>query len=441
MPNSSSDRVVVKLLRHQAALAAFGSFAFLEPDLVTVLTEAARICAAALEVPFCSICRYRVAENDFLIEAGWGWHPDVVGQVMSQADENSPQTQAYVTEKPVSIRDVQVVNNLALPGFYKQHSVVSTVDVVIPAIDGAPYGMLEIDSTSQHQHDVHDANFLTSFANMLAEAVATAIRVKALQDELNANSANVLAEAVVTAIRFKALRDALDANMLAEAAISTSRVKVLRDALDAKNLLTNELHHRVRHNPLMILGVLENYARGMTSDTVQGTIDMMVRRMTTLAQVYDSLLSVGLSGRVNLADYLEALCVSLPAVQTKRSYPVNILFNMKPVMLGVEETSTLGMVVAELMTNSCDHAFPDREGKITVSLACTNSYDATLTVEDNGVGFPDIASSSAPRNGLSLVTRLMDRIGGTSNSHFNAGTVWRLRFPVPALSDETRATA
>jgi hypothetical protein len=41
-----------KLLRQQAALAAFGSFAFREPDLNKILTEAARICADSLEVPF-----------------------------------------------------------------------------------------------------------------------------------------------------------------------------------------------------------------------------------------------------------------------------------------------------------------------------------------------------------------------------------------------------
>ena len=63
-----------RLRRQQAALAGFGSFALGERDLGKVLTEAARICAEGLEVPFCTICRYRPEENDLLVEAGVGWN-------------------------------------------------------------------------------------------------------------------------------------------------------------------------------------------------------------------------------------------------------------------------------------------------------------------------------------------------------------------------------
>jgi hypothetical protein len=46
--NSRTARNSESLLRQQEALAAFGSFAFQEPDLGRVLEEAARICAGSL---------------------------------------------------------------------------------------------------------------------------------------------------------------------------------------------------------------------------------------------------------------------------------------------------------------------------------------------------------------------------------------------------------
>ncbi len=46
-----AERTIQKLLRQQAALAAFGSFAFNEPDLQKILVEAARVCAVSLDVP------------------------------------------------------------------------------------------------------------------------------------------------------------------------------------------------------------------------------------------------------------------------------------------------------------------------------------------------------------------------------------------------------
>ena len=113
-----------------------------------------------------------MAENDLLIEAGCGWDAGVIGQVVSRCDETSPQVRAYVTREPVIIRDVRDGNNLILPDFYREHHIISTVDVIISATDGTPYGLLEVDSPTLHQYDEHDINFFTGFANVLAEAVA-----------------------------------------------------------------------------------------------------------------------------------------------------------------------------------------------------------------------------------------------------------------------------
>ena len=74
-----------KLLRQQAAIANFGSFALRQSDLMKVLSEAARVCADGLSVPFSKVCRYRETENDLLIEAGYGWNAGVVGHVSRDA--------------------------------------------------------------------------------------------------------------------------------------------------------------------------------------------------------------------------------------------------------------------------------------------------------------------------------------------------------------------
>jgi len=144
---------VRKLLRQQAALAGFGSFALRQSDLLTVLTEAARVCADVLSVPFCKVCRYRSAENDLLIEAGYGWKQGVVGHVVSRADETSPQGRAFITGKPSICNDLRKETEFKLPGFYAEHGIVSTIDVLIKGSDDRPYGVLEIDNDHQHDYD------------------------------------------------------------------------------------------------------------------------------------------------------------------------------------------------------------------------------------------------------------------------------------------------
>jgi len=172
---------VQNLLRQQAAIAQFGSFALRERDLLKILTEAARVCAEGLGAPFCKVCQYRAEMGDLLIVAGFGWHDGVIGHVVSRADKSSPQGRAFVTGEPLIIADLKTEAGFKPPPFYAAHGIVSTVDVVIKGSDEQPFGILEVDNDKQHNYDEHDIKFLTGFANILAEAVATAKRSETLQ--------------------------------------------------------------------------------------------------------------------------------------------------------------------------------------------------------------------------------------------------------------------
>jgi signal transduction histidine kinase/CheY-like chemotaxis protein len=182
-PRSMTDAAsqVKKLLRQQAAIARFGGFALRECDLVKILTEAARVCADGLDVPFSKVCQYRSEQNDLLVVAGHGWHDGVVGHACSRADRSSPQGRAFITGEPSIIDDLRKEAGLDLPSFYAAHGIISTVDVLIKGGDEQPFGVLEIDNDTQHNYDEHDINFMTGFANILAEAVSTASRGVALQ--------------------------------------------------------------------------------------------------------------------------------------------------------------------------------------------------------------------------------------------------------------------
>ncbi len=378
-----NDRTIEKLLRQQRALADFGSFAFKETSLLIILAEAARICAVSLEVPFCKICRYRQPENDLLIEAGCGWDQGVVGRVVSQADETSPQGRAYVTREPVVIRDIREANNLALPDFYFQHGIISTVDVVIATRDGAPYGILEIDSPVLHQYDDHDINFLTGFANVLAEAVAT-----------------------------------------------TQRNEAMQRLLDQQRLLAEELQHRVRNNLQMVSGMLYSYSRTDIDDNAREEVGSIANRVMTLAQIYDCLLGVGLSETIDLKAYLTQLCSFLPGLQDDRKWKVELVCHAGSLILPLNNITVLGMIVAELVTNAYRHAFPNMAGTITVGLTSAGHGKAILTIWDNGIGLAPTGPTT--RRGIGLVRRLIGQMNGTVDVCSDKGTRWTLAFPVVA---------
>jgi len=173
-------RTTDRLLRQQAALAEFGSFAFGESDLHKILTQAVRICAASLDVPFAKICRHRPDKNDLIVVAGCGWNKSVIGRVVSAADESSTQGRTFATGESVIVKDIAKSTGYDLPSFYAEHGIVATVDVLIKG-RGGPWGVLEVDSATARKFDRYDIVFLTGFANVLAEAAATAEQIVGLR--------------------------------------------------------------------------------------------------------------------------------------------------------------------------------------------------------------------------------------------------------------------
>jgi two-component sensor histidine kinase len=387
---------VRKLLRQQAAVAGFGSFALRQNDLLKVLNEAARACAEGLGVPFCKVCRYRAAENDLLIEAGHGWKAGVVGTIES-ADPSSPQGRAFVTRKPAIFNDLSRDSQFALPSFYAEHGIISLIDVVIHVKgEDQPYGVLEIDNDKQHDYDEHDINFLTGFANVLAEAVATSVRTAILQTTIG--TMKVLAEA-------------------------QGRL------LEQKLVLAEELQHRVRNNLQVIYGMLSKQLRDTADEGGRRGIKAIARRVSTLAQVYNHLLGTGMTRTTDFGSYVKALCLDLAEIQAVSDGAVTLKCDSEALILDLDVVTALGLVVAELVTNSYDHAFLGGKGTTNVSVRhdALDVNMATMTISDNGSGYK--AAGESKRHGLGLVRRLIEQVRGTAMVDSDHGTVWTIRFP------------
>jgi two-component sensor histidine kinase len=393
---------VRKLLRQQAAVARFGSFALREHDVLKVLTEAARVCAECLDVPFSKVCRYRAEENDLLIEAGYGWHAGVIGNVVSRADVTSPQGRAFITERPSICNDLRDDNDFNLPPFYAEHGIISTIDVIIKGSDDQPYGVLEIDNNQQHDYDQHDIDFLTGFANVLAEAVATSARTGTLRRTIE---------------RMKILVEEKDR------------------LLEQKKVLAEELQHRVRNNLQLVYGMLSKQLDDTPDKVGQRGIKAISRRVSTLAQVYDHLLGSEMTRTTDFGSYVSSLCLNLAEIQAAPDGGVTLTCDSDAIILDLDVVTALGIVVAEVVSNSYDHAFPDgKKGSIIVSVHRAGGDDnvATMTISDNGAGF--LAKAESKRHGLGLVRRLVEQVRGSATVNSDHGTIWTIKIPIIALA-------
>jgi two-component sensor histidine kinase len=250
---------------------------------------------------------------------------------------------------------------------------------------------LEIDNNQQHDYDEHDINFLTGFANVLAEAVATSARLSTLRATIGEE-------------------DRL---------------------LDQKKVLAEELQHRVRNNMQLVYGMLNKQLDDTEDAAGKRGIRSIARRVSTLAQVYDNLLGNEMTRMTDFGTYANSLSLNIAEIHAGK---IRLTCNFASIMLDLDTVTALGIVLAELVTNAYDHAFPNGEGVITVSVRVPEADDgmARLTISDTGTGF--VPKYGSKRQGLGLVRRLIEQVGGRVEVQSDQGTVWDIRFPMAKMA-------
>jgi two-component sensor histidine kinase len=387
---SIAKKEVQKLLYREKALATFGTFAFREPDLQSVLDEAARVCADCLGALFSKICKFQPTENDLRVVAGHGWKEGVVGFAISVADESSPQGRAFTTGKPQLCSNIDAANTYALPAFYADHQILSTVDILVAAKIGPPFGVLEVDSQTSDAFDEHDIDFLTGFANILAEAVATS----AWADNLR------------------------------------QTVVCMEELIDEKETLSQELKHRVRNSLHLVYGLLSAELDGQHDKNSIAAFRSIAFRVMGLAQVFDHLLGIGMNKIVNFGDYVHALCDNLPDLYSEKN--INLICEAQPVRFELDDATALGIIITELVNNAYLHAFPDGIGKISVALHVTPEQ-TLLSVSDNGIGFVEVETK---RRGMGLVRRLVQQVSGVLTLDTDHGSTWTIAIPINVTSPQ-----
>ncbi len=206
----------------------------------------------------------------------------------------------------------------------------------------------------------------------------------------------------------------------------------LKRSLDEKELLLQELHHRVKNNLQVISSLLSLQAGKFDNPELVAAFEEGRSRVRTMALIHEKLYGSGDLAHIIFGDYLESLAKYL-----SQSYYMNpsqrIGFNVKAgeYRLDINKAVPLGLIANELISNSFKHAFPQGTGQISINLDITKDAVAVLTISDNGIGLPRDVTLENPRSlGLKLVNLLVKQIDGEVQvDDSGQGTTYRISFP------------
>src|ERR1700724_4532397 len=161
-------------------------------------------------------------------------------------------------------------------------------------------------------------------------------------------------------------------------------MKVLAGAqerlLEQKMVLAEELQHRVRNNLQLIYGMLSKQLGDTADEGGRRGIKAIARRVSTLAQVYDHLLGSEMTRTTDFGSYVKSLCLNLAEIQAAPNGGVTLTCDSDAIVLDLDVVTALGIVVAEVVTNSYDHAFPGgKRGSIRGSVHRAGGDVAPIT--------------------------------------------------------------
>jgi two-component sensor histidine kinase len=186
--------------------------------------------------------------------------------------------------------------------------------------------------------------------------------------------------------------------------------KIREDLVREKEILLQELQHRVANSLQIIAAVLMRSARTVQSEETRVHLHDAHHRVMSIATMQKQL-AVSRSGDVELRTYFGDLCRSIGASMIADHDQLSLTSTVDDSMVGADVSVSLGLIVTELVINSLKHAFPveGRTGTINVDYLSTGT-GWTLTVGDNGAGMSGDEAGTGPGLGTGIVEALSKQL-------------------------------
>lgn len=189
--------------------------------------------------------------------------------------------------------------------------------------------------------------------------------------------------------------------------------KLKDDLVREKQILLQELQHRVANSLQIIASVLMQSAKKVQSDETRLHLRDAHHRVMSIATLQRQLAASRI-GEVELRPYFTDLCRSIGASMIPDQDRLTLTPTVDDSRTSAEVSVSLGLIVTELVINALKHAFPGHRSGSKIAVTYLAQGTAwTMTVSDNGVGMPGDAGSAKPGLGTGIVDALSKQLGAS----------------------------
>jgi PAS domain S-box-containing protein len=203
----------------------------------------------------------------------------------------------------------------------------------------------------------------------------------------------------------------------------------IKQSLHEKEILIQEIHHRVKNNMAVISSLLQLQSGYIKEPAMLEVLRDSQNRIKSMALIHEKLYQNSTLALIEFESYVKELAHTIMYSYSQQSAQILIEVHIKQINLDINAAVPCGLIINELLSNACKHAFVGRTvGRIDIYFE-KNEDMFILTVKDDGVGLPskDIVKSSKSL-GMTLIQALTSQLNATMEIDINNGTCFKLTF-------------
>ncbi|MBU4547231.1 MAG: ATP-binding protein, partial [Euryarchaeota archaeon] len=207
----------------------------------------------------------------------------------------------------------------------------------------------------------------------------------------------------------------------------------IKNSLKEKEVLLQEIHHRVKNN-LQIISSLLN----LQTSNIRDPLDLEIfqesqDRIKSMALIHEQLYRSRDLASINFAIYIQQIMSHLFYSYTFKDKNIKLKLELEDINLEIDTAIPCGLIINEVVSNCLKHAFKGKNsGEIKIVFKEEKGLHH-LTISDNGIGFPLKKMEKSTSLGLKLVQMLVDQIEGeleidSKMEVNNSGTSFYIKF-------------
>jgi two-component sensor histidine kinase len=211
--------------------------------------------------------------------------------------------------------------------------------------------------------------------------------------------------------------------------------KELKKSLEEKDVLFEEIQHRVKNNLAQVHGLLELQETMSDDPEISDLLKVSKSRIRTMSLAHEALYNNRDFSKISLKDYIEHIARVTHDSFKDSSKNTVLRYDIEDLHLDMAKAIPLGLMISEILINAHKHAFNDQdEGTVQIVTEIKNGK-LYLSIADNGCGIPegvDVTKSNSL--GMILVESFTEQMKADLKINSNSnGTRYAFEIPLKAI--------